>query len=209
MAKKKKSKKGDTRGYSQGSAAASATASASATALRPPSQSSSSKEQQGQINNHGDSIRISKAMTITTAKTATTTTTACTKFHNKLTSITSKLETLSITPSQIESVVTALQYEITLEKALDWLCWNLDTDDLPRLFVDGRVRLLDGSNGGGGECDGDGEGRMKLTVVKGGGVGGVGEERGDNNDGEDGGGEYIMNMTINQIKSSEEQIDSI
>ena len=200
MAKKKKSKKGDTRGYSQGSAAASA--------LRPPSQSSSSKEQQGQINNHGDSIRISKAMTITAAKTATTTTTACTKFHNKLTTITSKLETLSITPSQIESVVTALQYEITLEKALDWLCWNLDTDDLPRLFVDGRVRLLDGSNGGGGECDGGGEGRMKLTVVKGG--VGVGEERGDNNDGEDGGGEYIiMNMTINQIKSSEEQIDIV
>ena len=205
MAKKKKSKKGDTRGYSQGSAAASSTA--SATALRPPSQSSSSKEQQGQINNHGDSIRISKAMTITTAKTTATTSTACTKFHNKLTTITSKLETLSITPSQIESVVTALQYEITLEKALDWLCWNLDTDDLPRLFVDGRVRLLDGSNGGGGECDGDGEGRMKLTVVKGG--VGVGEERGDNNDGEDGGGEYIMNMTINQIKSSEEQIDIV
>ncbi len=191
MAKKKKSKKGDTRGYSQGSAAA------SASALRPPSQSSSSKEQQGQINNHGDSIRyISKAMTITTAKKTTTTTTACTKFHNKLSTITSKLETLSITPSQIESVVTALQYEITLEKALDWLCWNLDTDDLPRLFVDGRVRLLDGSNGGGEcECDGDGgEGRMKLTVVK----GGVGEERGDNNDGEDGGGEYMNNEYDNQ-----------
>ena len=87
--------------------------------------------------------------------TPTTTLHTPVKFHNKLSTIVQTLHSINFTPSQIECVVLALQYDITLETALDWFCLNLDTGDLPSVFVDGR--FLE---------NGEEKEKKKLTVVK-------------------------------------------
>ncbi|KAL7495788.1 hypothetical protein ACHAWT_004152 [Skeletonema menzelii] len=155
MAKKKQKRGSDKRGYSQGPAATnnaptSATAAAPASAKQSSSQSSPSKQQaQGQ----------QLLPTLSTLK-----------FQNKLATITTTLQSLTFSPNQIEKVVLALQYDITLEKSLDWLClnyYNLEEgdDNLPCLFVDGSVRLLFQKNDDNDSCEEE-ERRMKLSVVK-------------------------------------------
>jgi ATP-dependent RNA helicase DHX29 len=75
--------------------------------------------------------------------TATRTTTVfdLTRFTSNLTTMIDRLEELGFNDRQMEQVVSALGYEMTtLERALDWLCLNLSTLELPPLFTDGRLR---------------------------------------------------------------------
>ena len=47
---------------------------------------------------------------------------------------------MGFTEAQIEQTVLALQYEITLENALDYMCLNFDTLELPSLFTEVKLR---------------------------------------------------------------------
>jgi ATP-dependent RNA helicase DHX29 len=62
------------------------------------------------------------------------------RFASRLTNVVDRLEELGFSDPQIEQVVTALTYDITLDNALDWLCLYLNTLELPILFTDGRLR---------------------------------------------------------------------
>lgn len=62
------------------------------------------------------------------------------RFASRLAGIVDRLEELGFLPTHIEGVVVALEYAITLETALDWLCLNLSTLELPSLFTDGALR---------------------------------------------------------------------
>ena len=62
------------------------------------------------------------------------------RFPSKLSNIMDKLEELGFTEAQIEQTALALQYEITLENALDYLCLNIDTLELPSLFTEVKLR---------------------------------------------------------------------
>eukprot|EP00985_Skeletonema_marinoi_P019452 scaffold11150_cov203-Skeletonema_marinoi.AAC.2 len=201
MAKKKKSKK-DTRGYSQGPAAAAVRSS--------PSQSSSATSAVNNINvNPNKTTSASSKQSHPTdmkgllnqylptptqqpqqpQQQSSTQPQSTIKFHNKLTTITTTLQSLHFTPTQIELVVTTLQYEITLDAALDWLCLHLDTMSLPRLFVDSGVRLLESSDGG------EGEGRLTVVSVK-------AVER--NDDGH-GGGEGVKESNILDVVTNNDE----
>lgn len=62
------------------------------------------------------------------------------RFFSRLSNVVDQLETLGFNDSYIEKVVVATKYEITIENALDWLCLNLNTMELPTLLTDGRLR---------------------------------------------------------------------
>eukprot|EP00980_Cylindrotheca_fusiformis_P015390 scaffold4329_cov115-Cylindrotheca_fusiformis.AAC.7 len=62
------------------------------------------------------------------------------RFFSRLSNVVEQLEVLGFTDSHIERVVVAQKYEITLESALDWLCLNLNTMELPAVLTDGRLR---------------------------------------------------------------------
>ena len=62
------------------------------------------------------------------------------RFVKKLTLIHDRLEELGFDFETIQRVVVALGYGITLELALDWLCWHLPTQDLPSILTEGAVR---------------------------------------------------------------------
>lgn len=62
------------------------------------------------------------------------------RFPSKLSNIIDKLDELEFKDSQIEQCVLSLQYEITLEGALDYLCLNIPTLELPPLFTEGSLR---------------------------------------------------------------------
>lgn len=62
------------------------------------------------------------------------------RFPSKLANIVSRLDELGFTEQQIEQTALELQYNITLENALDYLCLNVDTLELPALFTDGSLR---------------------------------------------------------------------
>jgi hypothetical protein len=62
------------------------------------------------------------------------------RFPSKLANIVSRLDELGFTERQIEQTALALRYDITLENALDYLCLNVDTLELPSLFTDGSLR---------------------------------------------------------------------
>lgn len=62
------------------------------------------------------------------------------RFRSRLGNIVSRLDELGFSEPQIEQTVLALQYQITLENALDHLCLNEDTLELPPLFTDGGLR---------------------------------------------------------------------
>jgi ATP-dependent RNA helicase DHX29 len=70
----------------------------------------------------------------------------------------------------LEAMVVALGYGITLESALDWLCLNVPTLELPPLFTDGNLRnnLMEEARQGGGNTRNGSEGtdRSSLTVLK-------------------------------------------
>lgn len=62
------------------------------------------------------------------------------RFISRLTTTVHRLEELGFTDAQIDRAVEELQYDFDTEKALDWLCLNLNTLELPPLFTDGRIR---------------------------------------------------------------------
>jgi hypothetical protein len=51
-----------------------------------------------------------------------------------------KLDELGFTNDQIEQAAIALQYDITLENALDYLCLHVNTTELPPLFTEASLR---------------------------------------------------------------------
>ena len=83
------------------------------------------------------------------------------KFIKKVRSIHDTLVDLSFTQNQIESALRALGAangsDFDLDLALDWLCLNLSSEDLPSLFIeqDVQIRALE-------------EGGISVHVVKGG-----------------------------------------
>ena len=63
------------------------------------------------------------------------------RFISRLGKTVTRLEELGFSDTQIDQVAKSLLYEITnIDKALDWLCLNLNTLELPSLFTDGRLR---------------------------------------------------------------------
>jgi hypothetical protein len=62
------------------------------------------------------------------------------RFPSKLANIVDRLDELGFTETQIEQAAVGLRYEITLENALDYLCLNIDTFELPPLFTEGSLR---------------------------------------------------------------------
>ena len=184
MAKKKKSKKAaDTRGYSQGGVpSSSVVANSSSKPTTTTSRSSSSKPPtHHDVNNNTidlpqtsassstDTAVANNISSSTTTQSPASSSSSAThkKFHNKLSTITTKLLSLQFTLPQITKAVCKLQYEITVESALDYLCLHLSSDELPNLFCDEKLMYdLVGGNGDNGEEDGDGRRSKKLTVVK-------------------------------------------
>ena len=87
------------------------------------------------------------------------------RFLSRLSNIVFQLDELGFTEDQIEKAALALRYEITLENALDYLCLNLDTLELPALFTEGSLReelntettadslVVVSNDGGGGKND--------------------------------------------------------
>jgi ATP-dependent RNA helicase DHX29 len=178
MARKKKSKKAaDTRGYSQGGVpsmvakGSSKTTTSSSFSSKPPThddvnkttidlkQTSTSSTTDTAVTNNSSSSTAQSLSSSSPPATAT-----YKKFHNKLSTITTTLLSLQFTFPQITAAVCALQYEITLESALDYLCLHLSSNELPNLFCDGG--LMYDLVGGEDEEDGDGRRSRKLTVVK-------------------------------------------
>ena len=88
------------------------------------------------------------------------------RFAGKLTSIVQRLEDLKFTEAQVEQVCVGVGYSLTLESALDWLCLNLSTTELPALFTEGSVR---DSAGGSTTTSSDGSvgvGGDRLEVIR-------------------------------------------
>ncbi|KAL7459630.1 hypothetical protein ACHAWC_011381 [Mediolabrus comicus] len=186
MAKKKKSKKAaDTRGYSQGGVPSSSVVITKSSSKTTATSSSSSSKLPTHDDVNNTTIDLPQTSASSSAETAVannsfTSTVATTsqssvssssatykKFHSKLSSITTTLLSLQFTLPQITKAVCELQYEITVESALDYLCLHLSSEELPNLFCDeGLMYDLVGGNGDNVE-EGDGDGRSKkLTVVK-------------------------------------------
>ena len=162
MAKKKKSKLKDARGYSQSQGGPSkGNAASSSNNIKPskkaPSVSTKTHHDMKELLNQFGNVNVahqgtnnmieSTALTSSSSKPTSTSGTnnrmmipPSDRFQTKLTNIVNTLDTLQFTPTQIELVITSLQYQVTLESALDWLCLHLSTLDLPALFTDGELR---------------------------------------------------------------------
>jgi len=74
------------------------------------------------------------------------------RFVKRVASISSRLLSLTFTKSQVESALTALGAvrgsDFDLELALDWLCLNLSSEELPSLFVEQDVQISALEDGG-------------------------------------------------------------
>jgi len=124
MGRKKKISKSDARGYSQGPS--------------PPKLKSTSTLKQ-QTHNEMKEL-LSQFPNQSHHQPLDNSCVPSNRFSSKLSNIVDKLDELSFTETQIERTVLALQYEITLESALDYLCLNVDTLELPPLFTDRGLR---------------------------------------------------------------------
>lgn len=62
------------------------------------------------------------------------------RFAGKLSNVVTRLEELGFSDESITWVVQALKYDLTLDTALDWLCLQLTTAELPALFTETHVR---------------------------------------------------------------------
>mmetsp|Transcript_42443 Transcript_42443/g.89122 ORF Transcript_42443/g.89122 Transcript_42443/m.89122 type:complete len:1576 (-) Transcript_42443:115-4842(-) len=167
MGKKKKAsqKRNDARGYTQGGGGAPPPSQQhqKQKQKQPSSSSSSSSSTNATTTGGGGSKQTkSKAPSVSTkthddmkellgqldttpninnsSSSSTTTVPPSDRFASKLTNILANLDSLQFAHPQIERAVLALQYDITLEKALDWLCLNLSTLELPALFTEGGLR---------------------------------------------------------------------
>jgi len=144
MAKKKKSKGKDARGYSQGSV------STNAKSNKAPSVSQRThtdmKELLHQFDNDDSKNNANNSHTSQTdigqnnVTNNTSLVVASDRFTSRLTNIITTLDALQFTQSHIEQVSRALQYDITIESALDYLCLNIPTIELPALFTDAELK---------------------------------------------------------------------
>lgn len=151
MAKKKKKGKKDARGYVQNNQQSSSKSNNSIN-KKSAEAGVTSRTHDGLKNLLGTLESDPQGTTLTSAALVTQKTTAVAKssvpvdrkkFDSNFAVIVDRLaqENLGFREDQIEKVVTALGYEMTtLEKALDWLCLNIPTLELPPLFTDGRLR---------------------------------------------------------------------
>lgn len=125
MGRKKKPSKSDARGYSQGPA-------------KPnpkPSTSSLKQTTHDQMRDLLDQFSTATSLASTDSANIPSN-----RFPSKLSNVVFQLDELGFTEAQTERAVLALRYEITLENALDYLCLNLDTLELPPLFTEGSLR---------------------------------------------------------------------
>eukprot|EP00934_Nitzschia_sp_Nitz4_P001936 Nitzschia sp. Nitz4//scaffold44_size153857//12474//17017//NITZ4_002696-RA/size153857-snap-gene-0.201-mRNA-1//-1//CDS//3329552082//1936//frame0 len=91
------------------------------------------------IQSHSDESRKTAAVTAAAIEPA--------RFPSKLGSIVDRLLVdLKFTEGQVEQVVQALTYDITLPSALNWLCLHLSPAELPSLFTEGLDFTQDSSN---------------------------------------------------------------
>ena len=76
----------------------------------------------------------------------------CTRFIKRVAGIHAKLLSLNFTEPQVESALTALGAargsDFDLELALDWLCLNLPSEELPSLFIEQDVQITALEDGG-------------------------------------------------------------
>jgi len=143
MAKKKKSKDKDVRGYSQGSVPTNNKSN------KAPSVSQRTHTDMKELlhqfdnddSNNANNSHISSQTAIGTSSVSNTSqVVASDRFTSRLTNIITTLDTLQFAQSHIEQVVRALQYDITIESALDYLCLNIPTIELPALFTDAELK---------------------------------------------------------------------
>jgi ATP-dependent RNA helicase DHX29 len=104
--------------------------------------------------NNTDNVSSSSANTVTVSSD---------RFVSKLKSIVNRLMDLGFKDEQLDLAVQQLGFDITLESALDYLCLNVPTLELPPLFTDGQLRdsLRRGDNNGS-----NGQHSNSLTVLK-------------------------------------------
>ena len=138
MAKKKKSAQNSARGYFQGSTQQQKQQQPPSATTKTTSTSVSSKAHNEikallELGTNGEGTKQAENITSSVVPPSV-------RFESRLSNIIDRLEELKFSDSQVEQVVKSLQYEITLETALDWLCLNLNTLELPALFTDIKLR---------------------------------------------------------------------
>ena len=162
----KKSKKGrraaaDARGYSTGNATsrAAATSSSSAAPRNKVAVSAAAHEgltslltdlkEEASLPVHGNFLTDVKTTGHTPPSPIDP---ACTRFIKRVAGIHAKLLSLTFTEPQVESALTALGAargsDFDLESALDWLCLNLPSEELPTLFIEQDVQITALEDGG-------------------------------------------------------------
>ena len=162
----KKSKKGrraaaDARGYSTGNATsrAAATSSSSAAPRNKVAVSAAAHEgltslltdlkEEASLPVHGNFLTDVKRTGHTPPSPIDP---ACTRFIKRVAGIHAKLLSLAFTEPQVESALTALGAargsDFDLESALDWLCLNLPSEELPTLFIEQDVQITALEDGG-------------------------------------------------------------
>ena len=162
----KKSKKGrraaaDARGYSTGNATSRAAATSSSSAAPRNKVAVSAAAHEGLTSLLTDlkeeaSLPVHGNFLIDVKRTGHTPPSpidpACTRFIKRVAGIHAKLLSLTFTEPQVESALTALGAargsDFDLESALDWLCLNLPSEELPKLFIEQDVQITALEDGG-------------------------------------------------------------
>jgi ATP-dependent RNA helicase DHX29 len=143
MAKKKTpARRNDARGYGntpqhqQGGSAAAAAATSSSAKVQVSSRTHTGlKDLLGELDDQNNSSLTSPTSTSVAVVVESD------RFASKLQNIVGRLEDdFRFSFHHVEQVAQALGYEITLDTALDWLCLQLTTQELPALFTEGSVR---------------------------------------------------------------------
>jgi hypothetical protein len=129
MAKKKKpARRNDVRGYGQ--------------AKPPPTDPAAAKVQVTTKTHDGlkDLLGTLEGAAAEKSHTAPISAVESDRFAGKLSNVVTRLEELGFSDESITRVVQALKYDLTLDTALDWLCLQLTTAELPALFTETHVR---------------------------------------------------------------------
>ena len=118
--KKKSSKSNDGRGYSQGGPQRQQSSSSSSAAAHKKSKAPSvSTRTHGDMKDLLDQFGNSASSNIAESSAASSSASPSDRFTSRLSNIVDHLDELGFISDQVESVVTSLQYEITIEGALD------------------------------------------------------------------------------------------
>ena len=123
------------------------------------------------------------------------------RFVKKVATIRHRLLCLTFTESQIESALTALGAtrgaNFDLDLALDWLCLNLSSEELPSLFIEQDVQISALEDGGIS---------FDYAVKKTGDEAGDGEDGNDKSNGHDSAHDLINMVASTSISSRKEKI---